>query len=542
MSSSYEPLLIGGAGGSATATPEIAGNKAARLWQVASLGLDVPPAFVLPIDLCRGVNKGRASAFEALQRGLGKGIGWLEGVTGKRFGDIRAPLLVSVRSGAAVSMPGMLETVLNVGLNDSTVHGFIRSSGNPRLAFDSYRRLLQGYGEVVQQVPKAGFEQLLADMIDREGVEREMELDSEALERLTAQFGELVRNASGRPLPDDPQEQLREAAIAVYRSWESPRACEYRKLNRMDDLAGTAVTVQTMVFGNSGARSGAGVAFSRNPATGANEPYVDFLFDAQGEDVVSGRRTPAGLALLEARLPKATKQLLESLKRIEAESLDAQDVEFTVQDGRLYFLQTRTAKRTPRAALRMAVEMVHETLIDTETALGRLGNIDAAQLAVTRFAEPVEAVATAIVASPGVASGRVAFDSQRAQDMAAAGDPVILVRSDTSTEDVAGFAAAAGILTAVGGRTAHASVVARQLGKVCLVGCRALTIDPDEREAVIGAAHIREGDWLSLDGATGSIAPGKRTVIAEQPPELTEVEHWRAQTASRQAPRKATAP
>jgi pyruvate,orthophosphate dikinase len=282
-----------------------------------------------------------------------------------------------------------------------------------------------------------------------------------------------------------------------------------------------------MVFGNSGPRSGAGVIFSRNPATGANEPYLDFLFDAQGEDVVSGRRTPVDAARLGARLPQVARELIDGVRRIEQARRDAQDVEFTVEQGRLYFLQTRSAKRTPLAALRLAVAMVREGLIDRPTALERIGALDLAKLTVRRFAEPATPAAQAISAAPGVASGRAAFSAARAQELAKAGDPVILVRPDTSTEDVAGFAVADGILTATGGRTAHAAVVARQLGKVCLVGCGALALDEARAEATLAGARLSEGDWLFLDGDAGSVGLGQRAIVAEPPQELAEVEGWR---------------
>jgi pyruvate, orthophosphate dikinase len=534
MSGNQEPLFIGRGGPRQEVTAEAAGSKAAQLWRMAMLGLNVPPAFVMPTGLCAAVNGG--GALETLQRGLAKGIAWLEDVTGRRFGDSRAPLLVSVRSGAAVSMPGMLDTILNVGLNNQSVHGLIRLTGNPRLAFDSYRRFIQGYAEVVHGVAAGRFEQQLNELIQREGVSSEIELDPEALERLTAEFRELALRASIRAIPEDPHDQLRAAAVAVYRSWDGSRAREYRRLNRLDDLAGTAVTVQAMVFGNSGYNSGAGVAFSRNPATGMNEPYVDFLFDAQGEDVVSGRRTPANAAGLEARLPDAARTLLGGAKRLEREMRDVQDVEFTVENGQLYFLQTRNAKRTPLAALRIAVDLVREGLIDTATALSRLDAVDPEKLGIARFSDSVPAVATAISASPGVASGRAAFNSQRATEMAAKGEKVILVRPDTITEDVAGFAAADGILTAVGGRTAHAAVVARQLGKVCLVGCRTLMVDEDAGQAVIGDIRIHEGDWLSLDGDSGEISLGRREIAIAWPPELETLKCWRKSVECRLRP------
>lgn len=529
MSGKEEPLFIGRGGSREEVTAEAAGSKAAQLWRMAVLGLNVPPAFVMPTGLCAVVNSGSGTALETLQRGLAKGIAWLEDITGRRFGDRRAPLLVSVRSGAAASMPGMLDTILNVGLNSQSVHGLICLTGNPRLAFDSYRRFIRGYAEVVHGVPGGKFEHLLNAMIQREGVSSEIELDPEALERLAAEFRELALRASSHAIPEDPHDQLRAAAMAVYRSWEGSRAREYRRLNRLDHLAGTAVTVQAMVFGNSGHNSGAGVAFSRDPATGMNQPYVDFLFDAQGEDVVSGRRTPANAAGLEARLPDAAKSLLAGAKRLEREMHDVQDVEFTVENGALYFLQTRNAKRTPLAALRIAVDLVREGLIDTATALSRLDAVDSAKLGIARFSDSMPAIATAISASPGVASGRAAFNSQRATDMAARGEKVILVRPDTTTDDVAGFAVADGVLTAVGGRTAHAAVVARQLGKVCLVGCRTLTVDEERGQAVIGDVRIHEGDWLSLDGDSGGISLGRREITVTLPPELETLKCWRDQ-------------
>lgn len=524
---SSEPLFIASGAAAPAVTPELAGSKAAELWHMARLGLDVPPAFVLPTTLCAGVNAGESSALGALDRGLAKGIAWLEDRTGRRLGDSRAPLLVSVRSGAAVSMPGMLQTVLDIGLNEESVHGLVRLSGNPRLAFDSWRRLIQSHAEVVSDVPAARFDQALADMVQGEQIEGEAELDSEALERLAATYRDLALRL-GHAVPDDPHQQLAQAARAVFRSWQAPRAVEYRRLNRLSDDGGTAVTVQAMVFGNSGPRSGAGVIFSRNPATGADEPYLDFLFDAQGEDVVSGRRTPVDARHLQARLPEVARKLADGVRLIERARRDAQDVEFTVEEGRLYFLQSRSAKRTPLAALRLAVAMANEGLIDRQTALARLAALDLSALAVSRFADDAAPAARAISAAPGVVSGRVVFNSARAKERAQDGDPVILVRPDTSTDDVAGFAVAAGILTTVGGRTAHAAVVARQLGKVCLVGCRALAVDEERREAMIGGTQLCEGDWLSLDGDAGTVTLGKRTIVSQPPEELAEVEAWRS--------------
>jgi pyruvate,orthophosphate dikinase len=499
---------------------------------MSKLGLNVPPAFVLPTSLCAAVNRNEKSAIEALDHGLVEGIRKLEAATGRRFGGERAPLLVSVRSGAARSMPGMLTTILDVGLNAESVRGLIASTGNPRLAWDCYRRFVQIYAEVVENLPAAPFDARLTEMIRTEAVVNESELDCEALERIAHDYQLIFARDARAKIPEAPMEQLHCAARAVYRSWNSPRAVEYRRLNGLDGLSGTAVTVQAMVFGNAGGKSGAGVAFSRNPATGKKELYVDFLFDAQGEDVVSGRRVTSNSDLLARRLSDVAKELSEGAGRLETQFRDVQDIEFTVEEGRLFFLQTRSAKRTPRAALRILVDLVHEGLIDARTALERVSEIDLERTRVLRFEDKAAPVARAISASPGAATGRVAFDSAQAKMFSAAKEPVILVRHDTSTEDVAGFAVADGILTAVGGRTAHAAVVARQLGKVCLVGCRDLKLQEDGRGGEIAGNRLGEGDWLSLDGETGEISLGRRTFAAELPEELAEIDAWRRQAAN----------
>ncbi|MFZ2871898.1 PEP/pyruvate-binding domain-containing protein [Zavarzinia sp.] len=523
--SRLKPLFIGTPEGRTELTAEIAGAKAAQLWHMSRLGLDVPPAFVLPTTLCSAVNSGDPSALDTLDAALAEGIAGLEAATGRRFGDSRTPLLVSVRSGAAKSMPGMLETVLDVGLNPASLRGIIAMTGNPRLAFDSYRRLIQLYGEVVAGVPAAAFEERLIALIGAEDAEGEAELDPEALERLVHDYLAVFQRNTESAMPTDPMDQLRAAARAVFRSWDGDKAREYRRLNGLEGLAGTAVTVQAMVFGNAGGASGAGVAFSRDPATGGKGLYADFLFDAQGEDVVSGRRAPSDVAMLARRLPIQAAALAEGAAMLEKAFADMQDIEFTVENGRLWFLQTRSAKRTPRAALRFAVDAVAEGLIDEATALARLAGLDLAATGISRFAGDAPVLATATVASPGVACGRVAFDSGRAGEMAASGDPVVLVRHDTSTEDVAGFAVSAGILTAVGGRTAHAAVVARQMGKPCLVGCAGLVFGDEVR---LGGDVLREGDWLCLDGQGGTVSLGRRDIVVDRPEEdLRVVESWR---------------
>jgi pyruvate,orthophosphate dikinase len=520
----FAPLFIGFPGGTLELDAKIAGAKAAELSRMARIGLDVPPAFVLPTTLCAAVNRGEADALNALAAGMREGMARLEEITGRRFGDERSPLLVSVRSGAAISMPGMLSTVLDVGANSDSVRGLIRRTGNPRLAWDCYARFLRMFSEVVTGAPADAFSACIEGMIRTEDVTGESDLDPEALERLAHQFASLAPN-----VPNDPFEQLTAAARAVYLSWEGERAREYRRLNRLDHLAGTAVTVQVMVFGNAGFDSGAGVAFSRNPATGAKELYVDFLFDAQGEDVVSGRRIPSDAGLLAARLPQAAEALSQGAARMEREFGDVQDIEFTIENGKLYFLQTRAAKRTARAALRVLIDFVAEGIIDRKTALARFAEIDLEQACSTHFAHDAPPIATAAAAAPGVASGRAVFDTARAKKLAASGLPVILVTHDIATEDIGGMAVADGLLTAVGSRTAHAAVVARQLGKVCLVGCHDLRVEKSRRRATIAANALEDGDWLSLDGNTGAVSLGRREIVSEPPKaELAEIESWRS--------------
>ena len=525
-----EPFFVTLADASLDANVELVGSKAAQLARMSRLGLPVPPAFVMPTSLCNGVNRKDGAALHALKSGVRRGVARLEAATGRRFGDSRLPLFVSVRSGAARSMPGMLDTILDVGMNNDTVQGLIRLTGNPRLAWDSYRRFMQSYSEVVGGVPSAEFERPLNAMLGAEDAASEDELDCEALERLTHDFIEIALRPSGRRPPEDPFEQLDAAALAVYASWESARAREYRRINGLENLAGTAVTVQAMVFGNSGNRSGAGVAFSRNPATGANEPYIDFLFDAQGEDVVSGRRTPGDASLLAKWLPEIAQDLAVASRRLEQDFKDVQDIEFTVEDGKLYFLQTRSAKRTPRAGLRIAVDLVREGLIAPAEALHRLEGVDLDRAGIATLRGEVTPLATAVSASPGVASGRIALDSATAGRMAEDGEPAVLVRREPSTDDVAGFNAAAGILTMVGGRTAHAAVVARQLGKVCLVGCTSLEIDESSRRITLAGRELSEGDWLSIDGESGEISSGRAEIVIERPEaELAELKRWRGQ-------------
>jgi len=407
-------------------------------------------------------------------------------------------------------------------------------TGNPRFAWDCRRRFLEGYAQIVLGIAPAPFAARLSQLIVEEAADSERYLDGEALERLAAAHQTLIEDHDDL-VPEDPMQQLLEATRAVYRSWMSERAQTYRRLQHLEALQGTAVTVQAMVYGNSGLSSAAGVAFSRDPSTGANQPVIDVLHDAQGEDVVSGRRTP------QTNLDSSAleSELREVLKRLEAEFHDVQDIEFTVEDGKLWILQTRAAKRTPRAALRFAIDMVHENLISREEALRRLVDLDLDALAYSRLVNPGEPAGHGIGTAGGVAVGRIALDSDSSKRLASGGDAVILARPDTSTADIAGFAAASGIVTATGGRTAHAALVARQLGKPCIVGCASLAIDLAARRARLGEATIEEGDWLTIDGDVGNIYLGQREIVTERPTaDLDEVESWRAGPAVRSAARR----
>jgi pyruvate,orthophosphate dikinase len=514
-----------GDGQTQRASPETVGGKAANLARMAALGLPVPPAFVLPIDLCAAIVAGDPDAERHLADGLREGIAFLESASGKQFGDRRRPLLVSVRSGAAQSMPGMLDTVLDVGCTAAAVRGLVRMTGNPRFAWDCRQRLLEGYATIVVGIDPAPLTTRAREMMVEEGVDSIREFDGEALERLAADYRVLL--GADAP-PDDPMAQLTSAARAVYRSWMSERAQTYRRLQQLEHLQGTAVTVQAMVFGNCGSSSAAGVAFSRDPSTGAAQPVIEVLFEAQGEDVVAGRHTPETEEALARALPTVATQLRDILGQLEREFGDAQDVEFTIADGRLYILQTRTAKRTPRAALRIAIDLVHEHLITPAQALRRLDGIELDALSRQRLLDTRDPVARGIGASSGVASGRAAFDSSAAKQLTGFGDPVILVRPDTNTGDVAGFAVSAGIVTAVGGRTAHAALVARQMGKPCVVGCDRTAVDIARRRAQFASATVAEGEWISIDGDSGEIYLGRREVVTEKPEgELAEVERWR---------------
>jgi pyruvate,orthophosphate dikinase len=518
------------------------GNKAFNLMRMAAAGLPVPPGFVLPAEWCGLPRETEANA-GALRAALAKGINRVEAATGLGFGSARRPLLVSVRSGAALSMPGMMATVLDVGLNPETVEGLIRLTGNPRLAWDSFRRLVQGFADVVAGLAVAPFDALVRDALAGAGLDNERELDHRTLRDLSHLMLRCYQDLAGEPFPADPRVQLARAAEAVFRSWDAPKAQSFRALKGIPGDFGTAVTVQTMVYGNAGGKSGAGVGFTRNPATGDREFYYDFQFNGQGEDVVAGRQLLSDNARLRETLPEIWGQLEQSRHELEILFGDAQDFEFTVQSGTLFFLQSRHAKRTPWAAVRIAVDMVEEGLCQPAEALARLAEIDLARVARTRFAPPLPSpLAIAQVAGIGVACGAIALDAAAAKRMAAAGKPVILVRQETSTADIEGLAVAEGVLTATGGRTSHAAVVARQLAKVCLVSCPGLVADVEGRSVRIGGRMLAEGDFLAIDGNDGAIYPGRLTVVTERPErELAVIQTWRAAAEPERHARRARA-
>jgi pyruvate,orthophosphate dikinase len=503
------------------------GNKAFNLMRMATAGLPAPPGFVLPTSWCARHGAGDLSDQE-LDAALAAGIAQLEKLTRLEFGGVRRPLLVSVRSGAKVSMPGMMETVLDIGVNDETVEGLIRLTGNPRLAWDSYRRFVQGYADVVAGLPSAPLDSIVESALSDEDVESERDLDHVALRTITKAMLAAYRELAGESFPQEPRVQLARAAAAVFKSWSSPRAVEYRRLYHIDDAAGTAVTVQTMVYGNAGGSSGAGVGFTRNPATGDDELYLDFQFNAQGEDIVSGRRA-LSTARLRSVLPSIWDQLEAIRRQLETLFGDAQDFEFTVQDGALYLLQTRSAKRTPWAAVKIAVDLVRDAILTPNEALDLLKEIDLSTIIRTRLDRGAsKPLAQAIVASIGVAVGPLALDSAAAERFNAEGRPPILVRRETTTADIVGMAKAAGVLTALGGRTSHAAVVARQLGRVCLVGCAELEINLARRTCAIGSNTLNEGDWITLDGNEGGVYVGHLAVVTERPAAaLAIIEEWK---------------
>jgi pyruvate,orthophosphate dikinase len=500
---------------------ELLGGKGIGLAEMTQLGVPVPAGFTITTDACRAYMAAGGQLPDGLEREVDEHLAALEERTGKRFGDAADPLLVSVRSGAAVSMPGMMDTILNLGLNDEAMAGLAGRTANDRFARDSYRRLIQMYGEVVAGIPAHRFEDALGALKQERSVSQDTDLVGEDLAELVETFKGVYREETGSDFPQDARGQLMRAVRAVFESWDTPRAQVYRGAHGIPDDLGTAVNVVQMVFGNKGDSSATGVCFTRDPSTGESGLYGEFLVNAQGEDVVAGIRTPEPLERMEDVLPEAFGQLTETMRRLEEHYKDMQDIEFTVEDGELYLLQTRTAKRTAAAALKAAVTMVDEGLISREEAVAR---IDPAQL--DQLLHPMidptaqyEVAARGLNASPGAASGKIVFDADTAAERGAAGEAVVLVRWETTPDDIHGMIGAQGILTAHGGMTSHAAVVARGMGKPCVAGCDGLQLDLDNRRGTLNGREFSEGDMITIDGGTGEVILGTVDLI---PPQINE--------------------
>jgi pyruvate,orthophosphate dikinase len=500
------------------AMKDVLGGKGAGLAEMTNAGLPVPPGFTIATSGCRLYFQNQNKTPEYILQQKDEALARLERLLGQKLGDKQNPLLVSVRSGAKFSMPGMMDTVLNLGMNDEVVEVFAGKTRNPRFAYDSYRRFIQMFGNVVMEIPKQKFEHVFDGQKKRKKVKLDTELTADDLKEVIAEYKKVVRKEAGKDFPQDPQVQLNMAIEAVFRSWYNPRAQTYRRLNKISDDLGTAVNVQTMVFGNMGDTSGTGVGFTRNPATGAKEFYGEFLMNAQGEDVVAGVRTPVPIQELEHIMPGVYNQLREFTTKLEQHYKDVQDFEFTIQDGKLYMLQTRSGKRTGPAAVRIAVDMVHEGLLTKKEALLRVEPEQLNQLLhpVLDESKPLKVLATGLPASPGAAVGGVVFTADDAVVKGKA-QPVILVRGETVPDDIHGMEVAVGILTSRGGMTSHAAVVTRGMGKPCVAGCGAAEVDEENKRLKIGSTVLKEGDWISLDGSTGRVIEGKCDLVEPDP-------------------------
>ena len=527
----YVYFFGGGAADGNGKMKDVLGGKGAGLAEMTNAGLPVPPGFTIQTEACREYMRGAVSPeinvemFAALER--------LEALQGQKLGTGENPLLVSVRSGAKFSMPGMMDTILNLGLNDQAVEALAKLSNNPRFAYDSYRRLIQMFGDVVLDVPKKKFEHIFDGVKHRTGVKFDYELQPDALKEIIAEYKKLVLAETGKDFPQAPLDQLVQARDAVFRSWQNDRAKTYRRMNRIDDWLGTAVNVQAMVFGNLGENSGTGVGFTRNPATGEHAFFGEYLMNAQGEDVVSGVRTPLSISELERAMPAVYEQLRQITGKMEKHYRDMQDFEFTIQDGKLYMLQTRNGKRTGLAAVRVAIDMVKEGLITQEEAIHRVEPNQLYDFLVPRLVEKgekIEVLATGLPASPGAAVGQIVFTAEDAVKAHANGTykVIILVRGETTPEDIAGMEVASGILTSRGGMTSHAAVVTRGMGKCCVAGAGDCTVDEANKELRVKGRTFREGDWLSLDGTTGRVIAGQLKTLPAQPddPDLVTYMSW----------------
>ena len=497
------------------------GGKGANLAEMTNIGLPVPPGLTLTTDTCNAYFKAGKVFPQGMEKQLWEKLADVEKKIGKTFGDVNDPLLVSVRSGAPISMPGMMDTILNLGLNDETVKGLISATDNPRFSLDSYRRFIQMFGDVVMGVEHGKFEEALEKQKKAQGAKEDKDLNADSLRALIDEYKQIVRREAGEDFPVEPRLQLLKAIEAVFASWFSPRAAVYRQINKIPEDLGTAVNVQCMVFGNMGDDSGTGVAFTRNPSTGENVLYGEYLMNAQGEDVVAGIRTPQPIAMLEKDSPAVFGQFVNVCSTLEKHYRDVQDIEFTIQNQKLFVLQTRSGKRTAQAGINIAVDMVGEGLITKEEALLRVAPADLEQV-LHRQVDPsvkFDVLATGLPASPGAASGHIVFDADTAQARGNDGDKVILVRTETTPDDIHGIVMAQGILTSRGGMTSHAAVVARGMGKCCVCGCDALDIDLNAKTITVGSTVLRENDLISLDGSTGRVIPGQVPLID---PELSE--------------------
>ena len=488
---------------------ELLGGKGANLAEMSNLGMPVPQGFTVTTEACtQYYNDGRAINAD-IQAEIMEHLAKLEEKTGKKFGDPSNPLLVSVRSGARASMPGMMDTILNLGLNDIAVEGFAKKTGNPRFAYDSYRRFIQMFSDVVMELSKKRFEEIIDAKKAEKGVKLDTELDADDLKDLVVRFKQFYKDEKGEEFPQEPKEQLIEAVKAVFRSWDNPRANVYRRMNEIPYDWGTAVNVQSMVFGNSGDNSGTGVAFTRNPATGEKALFGEYLINAQGEDVVAGVRTPSPISKLQEEMPHVYEQFADIANRLEQHYKDMQDMEFTIEDGKLYMLQTRNGKRTAAAALKVAVDLVDEGMIDEKEAVLRVEPKQLDSLLHPQFdpdaLKKAEVIGKGLAASPGAACGKVVFTAEDAKEWHARGEKVVLVRLETSPEDIEGMQVAQGILTVRGGMTSHAAVVARGMGTCCVSGCGDIVVDYAGKKFSLGGKDYHEGDYISIDGSTGNI-------------------------------------
>ncbi|MFW6022915.1 MAG: pyruvate, phosphate dikinase [Halanaerobiaceae bacterium] len=530
---SQEKFVYSFGGGKADGKTEmknLLGGKGANLAEMTNLGINVPPGFTITTQVCTLFYENDKNYPEGLDAQVDEAVEKVEKLMGKKFGDTNDPLLFSVRSGARVSMPGMMDTVLNLGLNDETVQGVIKQTGNERFAYDSYRRFVQMYGNVVMGIDGADFEHIIEKKKEDLDVQYDTEIPADSLKELVEEFKAHVEKETGENFPEEPKAQLWGSINAVFGSWNNPRANSYRNLNDIPHHWGTAVNVQTMVYGNMGDDCGTGVAFTRNPSTGENKYYGEYLRNAQGEDVVSGVRTPKPIAQLDEEMPEMYKELTEIFAKLEEHYTDVQDVEFTIQKGELFMLQTRTGKRTARAAVKIAVDMESEGLIDKKTAVTRVEPNKLDELLHRRIDPNAEVnlLAKGLDASPGAATGKVVFDSDEAADMGENGEAVILVRTETSPEDIHGMAAAQGVLTSRGGMTSHAAVVARGMGKPAVAGCENIKVDYSTEQFVTpDGTVVKKGDYITIDGGDGNVYLGQvETIDPEMDEDFDTLMSW----------------